>query len=96
MRGQSPEILLFSQVPGPWDVSSGFSKFSRKSSVQEKKGSLLEDDSGLLEHIVFRMASDPGRVLRGVGRWGLRDESDGPFKNSCQALPNLVAGQSTS
>lgn len=60
------------------DVMSGFSQLPRKSSLHKMKGLLLEDDSGLLEHTVFRVGSDPGRDLPSVGHRGLRDESDDP------------------
>lgn len=72
LKFSSPRCL------GCLNMAFGFFQLHGKSSLQEKKGPLLEDDSGLLEHSVFRVGSDPGRDLPSVGRWGLRDESDGP------------------
>lgn len=66
-----------SRVSGHLDVVPGFPQLPRKSSFHKVKGLLLEDDSGLLEHTVFRVGPVGGRDLPCAGCWGLRDESGG-------------------
>ena len=58
-------------------VVSGFPQLPRKSSLHKVKGLLLEDDSGVLEHTVFRVGPAGGRDLPCARCWGLRDESGG-------------------
>ena len=66
-----------SKVSGHLDVVSGFPQLPRKSSFHKVKRLLLEDDSGLLEHTVFRVGPAGGRDLPRARCRGLRDESGG-------------------